>query len=162
MHSKILQIGREPIAKDDYRTPDDYMENSDDFADYIGDEITGDERQECVGKFADMVKDVFTPVGRDTLAYRGKDALKAFKQKWADKIRSLADGLTTENMLQKQRLFNIEEITKRTHLDSDYRVDITGWCDGVAYPLGELFEFADSQLEEGDRIFIGAVIDYHY
>lgn len=161
MHSNIYQISSQPISKEDYANPSRYYENSDDFADYIGDEVPDEEREDYIGWFADSVKDVFTAVGDGVLAYKGKEALQAFKQKWADRIKEVANELTADNLFKVQSLWRIGEMTKRTHLESSYRVDIDGWCGGVAYPFGELFEWANSQLEEGDHIYIGAIIDYH-
>lgn len=161
MHSNIYQISSQPISKEDYANPSRYYENSDDFADYIGDEVPDEERDDYIGWFADSVKDVFTAVGDGVLAYKGKEALQAFKQKWADRIKEVANELTTDNMFAMQ-LYRIGKIAEKTHLEIFSRVDIDGWCSGGAFPFGELFEYADSQLKEGDSIYIGAIIDYHF
>lgn len=162
MHSKIFQISSRPISKDDYASPSRYYENSNDFADYIGDEVADEDRENEIGWFANVVKDVFTAVGDGVLAYKGKKALQAFKQKWADGIKAVTNELTVDNLFMSTSLYRIGEMTTRTHMMSDYRVDIGDWCSGAAYPLGELFEYADSQLKEGDYIYIGAIIDYHF
>ncbi len=162
MHSKIYQISSQPISKEDYASPSDFYDNSGDFADYIGDEVLGEERENYIGWFAVSVKDVFTAVGDGVLVYKGKEALHEFKQKWADRIKEMANELTADNLLTELRLFSLREVTERTHVDISYRVTIEDWCGGVAYPFGELFEWANSQLKEGDHIYIGAIIDYHY
>ena len=162
MHSKIFQISSEPIDKENYNSPSDYYDNSGDFADYIGDELTDERREDAIGYLADLLKDVFTPSGRDTLTYKGEEALRQFKQKWADRIKAMANELTADNLFSEQRLYLIQSVATETHLRTAYRVDIQDWCGGVAYPFGELFEWAASQLKEGDRIYIGAIIDYHY
>lgn len=162
MHSKIFQISSKPISKDEYTSPETYYDNSGDFADYIGDEVKDEEdRDDYIGYFADVVKDVFTPVGRGVLAYKGEDAMRQFKQKWAAEIKRLSDELTADNMLCEQRLYRISKATAETHIHTSYRVDIEDWCGGCAYPIGELIEWAACQLKEGDRIYIGAIIDYH-
>ena len=161
-HSKIFQISTSPISKDDYRAPSAYYDNSGDFADYIGEEVNEEDRKVCINSFAEDIADVFEPVGNGVFRYKGKDALHAFKQKWADYIKKLADELTADNILKHHRLFRLCNATKETHIDTAYRVDIDEWTGAVSYPIGELFEFADSELTDGANIYIGAVIDYHY
>ena len=162
MHSKIFQISNKPIDKDEYASPSDYYDNSGDFADYIGDEIEGEDMDDSIGYLAALLKDVFTYEGGGVFVYKGADALWVFKQQWAEELQRLTAGLTPDNLLVGQQLYKIRATTKETHLRSDYRVDIAQWADGVAFPFGELFEYAASQLEKGDRIYVGAVIDYHY
>ena len=161
MHGKIFQIGRKPIDKEDYASPDMYYDNSSDFADYIGDAVDEEGRNYHIGWLGNQIKDVFTPVGDGVFAYKGEKALQAFKQEWADEIKKLTDGLTGENLFRDGNLYHIRAITKETHVGSAYRFDIGEWCDGVAYPFGELFEYAACKLKEGDRIYVGAIIDYH-
>ena len=162
-HSKIFQISSNPIDRDDWRVPEDYYDNSDDFADYIGDRVEGEEeRDEEIGHLADLVKDVFTPVGRGVLAYKGRTALLEFKVKWLEAIDRFTEGLTADNMSKEMRMYRLRSLTEETHLRSSFRVDIEEWTGGAPNALGELFVWAENELEEGDRIYVGAVTDYHY
>lgn len=161
MHSSIYQISSCPISEDEYASPDRYYENSGDFADYIGDEREDEERVDWIGIFAGIIKDVFTYEGDGEFIYKGEEAMRKFKQQWIDELLHKTAALTPDNMFKEQNLFRIGQLTERTHLNSSIRVDIDGWC-GCAYPLGELFEWADSKLKKGDRFYIGAVIDYHW
>ena len=162
MHSKIFQISSKPISKDEYTSPETYYDNSSDFADYIGDEVKDkEERDNCVGYLAHVLRGVFTAVGRDHLVYLGEDALRKFLQEWADDIKAKAAELTADNILSNQRLYNIRATTEETHLRTDYRVHIEEW-NGLPGPLGDIIEWAASQLKEGDSIYIGAIIDYHF
>lgn len=162
MHSKIYQISNKPIDKEDYQSPETYYDNSGDFADYIGERYNDEDREEGIGYLADLLKDVFEHKGGGVFRYKGSEAMEKFKQAWADEIRRMAGLLTADNLFKSQRLFNLRCITEETHLCTSYRVDIAGWAEGVAYPFGELFEYAASQLKKNDRIYVGAVIDYHY
>ena len=162
MHSKIFQISSKPISKKDYTDPSTYDDNSSDFADYIGVEVADDEREQYIGYLADNLKDIFTPVGRGVLAYKGEDAMRKFKQEWADAIKQQAEELTADNILCNYRLYRISNAIDATHIGTNYRVDIEDWCGGRADPFAELIEWAAYQLKEGDRIYIGAIIDYHY
>ena len=161
MHGKIFQISAEPISREDYVSPDDFYENSSDFADFIGEEVNGEVREDCVGYLAHDLRGVFTAVGRDHLVYLGDDALRKFLQEWADYIKAQAAELTADNIMNGMRLAKIRLTTKDTHRQSNYRAYIEGW-NGWAGPLADLIGYAANKLKEGDSIYIGAIIDYHY
>ena len=161
-HSKIYQISSKPIDENGYASPEMYYDNSDDFADYIGKKYEGKDRDEAIEYLADILKDVFEHKGGGEFRYKGREAMEKFKQAWADELRRLAGLLTPENLFKDHNLYLIRATCKETHLRSSYRVDIDEWCGSIAYPFGELFEYAASQLKAGDRIYVGAVIDYHY
>jgi hypothetical protein len=162
MHSNIYQISSSPISEDEYASPSRYYDNSGDFADYIGDAYEDDERLERIDNFANIIGDVFDYKGDGVFVYKGADAMRKFKQAWIDELKRQASELTADNMFVNLRLFHLEQLTKKTHVDASSRVDIDSWAGGVAYPLGELYEWANSKLNKGDRIYIGAVIDYHW
>lgn len=162
MHSNIYQISSSPISEDEYESPSNYYENSGDFADYIGDAYEGEEREEEIKDFASIIEDVFAYKGGGEFEYKGKEAMRKFKQAWIDELQSKVAALTPDNLFKEQNLFSIWQLTEKTHLDVSSRVSIAKWCGECAYPLGELFEWADSQLKKGDRFYIGAVIDYHW
>ena len=162
MHSKIFQISSKPISKDEYTSPETYYDNSSSFADYIGEEVEDEERRdECVGYLAHELRGVFTAVGRDHLVYLGKDALYSFLQEWSDDIKAKTAGLTADNILSNQRLYNLRATTNETHRRSECRVHIAEW-NGWAGPFMDIIEWAANELKEGDSIYIGAIIDYHF
>lgn len=162
MHSNIYQISSSPISEDEYASPSYYEDNSNDFADYIGDEYEGDEREEKIENFGSLISDVFTKKDVGVFEYKGAEALRKFKQAWLDELKRQTAALTPDNLLKENNLFRIGELTKETHLNASSRVDIEDWGGGVAYPLGDLFEWAENKLKKGDRIYVGAVIDYHW
>lgn len=158
MHSKIFQISSKPIDRDDYKCPDDYYDNSSEFADYIGDEMKGERREECIGYLALNLSDLFSYDG-EAFVYKGNDAMHAFNKKWIDAIKESAGDLTDENLLFN--LYRLRKLTKSTHKESSFRFDIEEW-NGWAGPMYDIVDYAASRLKEGDRIYVGAVIDYHY
>ena len=162
MHSNIYQISKSPITEEDYSDSQTYWDNSSDFADYIGEAYEGKERDEKIENFAGIIEDVFAYKGGGEFVYKGKEAMRKFKQTWIDELQYKVSALTPDNLFKVQNLFHIGQLTEKTHLYVGSRVDIAEWCGGCAYPFGELFEWADSQLKKGDRFYIGAVIDYHY
>lgn len=159
MHGRIFQISTKPINKEDFCTSDYFYDNSSDFADYIGDEIEGKEREGDIKEFADLVSDVFTLKGKDVLVFKGTDALNNFLKVWVDKIKSAALDLDTNNILRLSTLYNIRSLTENTHLASYYRVALED--DGYASPLADLFTNMAESLKKGDCLYVGAVIDYH-
>ncbi len=161
MHGKIYQISLAPIGKGDYASPSDYYENSDDFADYIGDELEDDERESSLSSFANNVSGVFSACGDGVFVYNGDDALLQFSQKWIDRIKEMANGLDPDNFLSNDRLYHLSSVTTRTHPDLYMRVHIMDW-NGYAGPASDLFEWARYHLKEGDKIYIGAIIDFHF
>lgn len=162
MHSNIYQISSRPISEDEYASPSRYEENFGDFADYIGDAYEGEEREDEIENFVGIIEDVFAYKGGGEFEYKGKEAMRKFKQAWIGELQSKVAVLTPANLFKAQSLFCLRQLTENTHLDVSSRVDIAEWCGDCAYPLGELFEWADSQLKKGDRFYIGAVIDYHW
>ena len=162
MHSNIYQISKTVICPDEYATPSTYEDNHSDFADYIGDAYEGKEREDRIENFASIISDVFKYKGDGVFEYKGKDAMRKFKQAWCDVLMRKAAELTPDNIFKDMRLFRLGQLTEKTHLGTSSRVDIEGWAGGAAYPLGELYEWADCLLKKGDCIYVGAIIDYHY
>lgn len=160
MHSKIFQISKSPIDKEDYASPCYYYDNSDEFADYIGDEEEGEFREDCIKYLAKWLSDLFSYDGK-AFVYKGKDALQEFKRKWAEAIKDLASGLTADNILSDGNINKLKALARETHLDTSFRFDIEEW-NGWAGPMHDLIDYAEYNLKSGDRIYIGAVIDYHY
>ena len=162
-HSKIFQIGSKPVKEEDYESPEEFYENSHDFADYIGYEMTGDDRRECIEYLAERLSDLFTlDKKRYALVYKGEEALQKFKEEWAAAIRKAALEITPDNLLESSPRWQMRSICRETHLMSSYRVSIEEW-NGCAGPLGDLIEWvAYSKFKAGKKLYVGAVIDYHY
>jgi hypothetical protein len=163
-HSRIYQISSKRIAKDDYASPSDFYNNSSDFADYIGDEIYDeDDRKEDIKHLADVLSDLFDlSDDGNALVYKGKEAMKKFQQEWADAIRQAAQEITAENVLESSPRWKIRSISEETHLQTSRRVSIEGW-NTCASPMDELIEWvAYRKFKAGKKIYVGAVIDYHY
>lgn len=163
-HSRIYQVSSKRIAKYDYATPDDFYENSGDFADYIGDRIDDkDDRKEDIRHLAETLSDLFDlSDDGNALVYKGDEATKKFKQDWADAIRKAAQEITADNILELSPRWKVRTICNETHLMTSRRVNIEEW-NGYAGPMDDLIEWvAYKKFKAGKKIYIGAVIDYHY
>lgn len=157
MHSKIFQISVKPIDEDCYSEPCDFYDCSADFADYIGEEVADDERADQISYLAETFKDLFDREG-DALVYNGK--MKAFQKQWAAEIARTAKALTAETVLDWHRRCQLRSVLKKTHLYTSYRFKIEEW---TSYPdtPAELVSYVASKMKKGDKLYIGAIIDYH-
>lgn len=156
MHSNIFQIGLNPMNVDDYVHPDEFYENSNDFADYIGDEYEGEDRAVKIQWLAEEFPDIFDIDG-EVLIYKG---LGNFLKEWSEKIQEIANGLTEGNILKDINLYRMKSITERTHHDIYSRFFIEDW-NGWAGDCADFISWL-ATLEVGTRIYVGAVIDYHF
>lgn len=162
MHSKIFQINCRPISKDERMNPNQFYDNSWDFADYIGDEVKDEsDRKRYIDNVASMLEGVFTLNDDYSLTYMGEDALRKFLEEWADELRCLTASLCADNILKAQNLWKVRQCCTDTHKGTSYRFYIEKW-NGWAGPFENMIDFAHSQLKKGDRIYVGAIIDYHY
>jgi len=157
MHDKIFQIGLKPISKEDYVSPMAFYENSSDFADYIGDEYSEKERLETAEHLAKIFPELLDYVGDGTLQYKG---MGTFLQDWVDEIKRQASEMTANNILKDIRLFKLSKLTDTTHRGLNSRFYIEDWNE-LAGPATDLIEFLARQ-KEGTRLYVGAVIDFHF
>lgn len=163
-HSRIFQVSIRPIEADDYASPSDFYDNSGDFADYIGDEVEGDDRLEDIDNLAHKLIDLFTldEPGGDTLTYRGDDAMAAFTQRWAAAISDAAGKVTARNILDWQGRYDVKTVCEEAALNTSYRFKIEDWNGDYADTPAELVCYVASNMRKGDKLYIGAVIDFHY
>ena len=158
MHSKIIQIATAPIKSVDYCTADQFYENSSDFADYIGDELYGDIRKKIIAHVAYTLSELFTQDG-EALVYNGK--VKSFIRKWYSAIKKEAKKLDSTKF-DTINLHKVKQTISETHIGTAYRFYIDEW-NGYAAPCSDLIDFVSSMnLKKGDKLYIGAVIDYHW
>lgn len=160
MHSQIYQLATKPISEDNHVSPEYFYENHEPWADYIGDVFKGERRDECIGYLADLLEDVFKHEGGGVFTYLSDDALRKFLTEWAAELRRRAE-LTADNILKDQNLWKLRHCCTDTHKDTSKRFYIEEW-NGWAGPFEDVIDWAASQLKKGDRIYVGAVIDYHY
>ena len=162
-HSRIYQVSSRPVKKDDYVSPECFYDNSSDFADYIGDRQEGYDRKDDIKDLAELLDDLFTlDEKRNALVYKGEEALQKFKEAWAAAIRKAAREITADNVLESAPRWNVRSICSETHLQTPRRVHIEEW-NGCAGPIDDLIEWLTCQkFKAGKKLYIGAVIDYHY
>lgn len=156
MHSRIYQIGLKPFEPEDYASPEWFYEGSDDFADYIGDEITGDARLQNIKCLQSCFEEIFDLDG-ETLVFKG---FGNFIREWSDYIKSLVEQIK-DDKYDQFLIWRIGNATKETHLETASRFYIEYW-NGHPGAADDLIDFLQHQVKPGDKIYIGAVIDYHF
>lgn len=161
-HGKIFQIGLEPIPAEKHVKPDHFVEHCEDYADYIGDAREGDERQECIDYLAGVIRELFIHMGGSLFVYKGPKALKAFKRKWAAAIHKQARAVTVENLTKYNPRAMVRTVMYGTHHKNEDRYVMHFWTGEAAEPLSDFVEMCEELLQEGQPIYIGAVIHFHY
>lgn len=161
-HSKIFQVSEAPIDNDDYKCSLDYYDNHQEFADWIGDEVKDEEeRKKYIEWLVKELDGTFSMGENDTLVFNGKKPLNKFLEAWANKLQELAKSITKDTITSSPALSDLRNVVSGTHKNSDYRFDIESWT-GYAAPLCEFIDFIANRLKKGDKVYIGAIIDFHY
>ena len=99
MHSRIFQISKMWIEKENYLNEDTLHQGDGSFYDYCA-EIDDEERKEDIRYLVNtaLPKDMFELVGDDTIRYIG--GVEQWKENFVTNIRKKAEAITTENMLE--------------------------------------------------------------
>ncbi|MFK2479844.1 hypothetical protein ACIXTT_23145, partial [Bacteroides fragilis] len=99
MHSRIFQISKMGIEKENYLNEDTLHQGDGSFYDYCA-EIDDEERKEDIRYLVNtaLPKDIFELVGDDTMRYIG--GVEQWKENFVTNIRKKAEAITTENMLE--------------------------------------------------------------
>ena len=97
MHSKIFQITRTRVDKDNYLNEDTLMQGDDSFFDYCA-EIDDEERQYHIDNLVNNIlpKGMFEFVSDDTIRYNGGAA--QWREDFVADIRSRAEAVTPESV----------------------------------------------------------------
>jgi len=157
MHADIIQITRTRVEDYAILTEDTIEPHG--IIDYTRN-ITEESRKESIAWFVKMMGGMFTLIGEDELVYNG--GLDKFKKEWADRIHEAAAAVTADNILDwVGARYQLEKLTKNPLQSSTlFYFDEEGHAD-YAEESEELISFI-SNLKEGNHLFIGGVIDYHF
>lgn len=156
MHAKIFQIGTNSISEEEYVEPKLFCESSYCFADYVGDIITGQAREESIKSMVHTLG-VFDYDGT-SLVYKGSDQ---FVKDWSNEIKNKAKSIDWSSSNYNLELHEMSRLLHETHKESTSRFFIEEW-NGWAGPASDIIDFVRKHLQIGDKLYIGAVIDYHY
>ena len=159
MHSKIFQVSATPINADNYTSPEFFYDSCSGWADYIGEPCEGDERKDCIKHLQSRFSDLFDlDETGEVLIYKG--GLDEFKKEWAEAIRNAAAQINEDTVLKWSKRRDLVRACEETHLETSYRFSIEKW-DTYAHAAKEFVEYIADTLKVGDKVYIGAVIDFH-
>lgn len=126
MHSRIFQISKMWIEKENYLNEDTLQQGDGSFYDYCA-EIDDEKRKEDIRYLVNtaLPKGMFELVGDDTMRYIG--GVEQWKENFVTNIRKKAEAITTENMLEfvgpvyqlEKALENPLDIAYHFYLDGD-------------------------------------------
>lgn len=157
MHARIFQLSTRPINKNNHLLPAELYENSESFADYIGDRLINKERENAIEAMVNTLSEVFDYDGKN-LIYKGCDK---FMQDWMNDIKNKAKSLDWSSNTFFTDIYRLGRLLHETHRESASRFYIEEW-NGWAGPASDLIDFVSKHLKIGDKLYIGAVIDYHF
>lgn len=159
-HGNIYQLATKPIADDKKITPDEFYDNHDAYADWIGDEEEGEEREVCIRYLASELQGMFDLDEEEgVLVYKG---IGNYLQEWVDAIHEKAQAITVENVLNYLPRATLKDVLNGTHKDNTDRFVIEEYCGRCAEPMADLIEFVKDSMKPGDKLYFGAIIDFHY
>lgn len=156
MHSRIFQISREPISKDEYISEADFYDNGfiGNIADYVSDDTDRESDIEWLKQrlegVADFNGDSFTI----------KDQRKYFEKSFSDFLEAIKDIslLTFEDFCTDANDFNY----KMYKLESAYRDEFEFYINDIGGYGTEPFDDFMRRAKNGDVLYIGATLDYHF
>lgn len=151
MHSRIFQLTKEPVAKNEWLTEEDFFES--DFIGSVADYVKTQpeiERQEDVEWLVQGTKGIFALEGEKVRVLPG--AKHAYFAERYNQFKEKADSLTLDDFCCGNGTWELCETIQEKF--SFYIYDeYGGWK-----PL-DLFV---REVEEGDVFYIGGIVDYHF
>lgn len=162
MHSIIFQISDQPIAKDE-RIGIDHIEGGDMTSFDYAYENSEEEREECIHDLVERIlpKGMFT-LGEDgeTLIFQG--GFTEWRKSYLDIIRGKVEEIDEENIMKwVGPAYQLQKAILNP-LDTD-ALFITDFANGyrLAERSRELMTIIEN-LQTGERLYIGAVVGYHF
>ena len=156
MHSKIYQITKKELTRDEYLTSSDFDEvNISDFADYT-DDIDEDEEEDAMKRLDCTLRGVFTREGR-VLTYQGADG---FVSDWISGIKSRVAQLNPDTVKNWMEMWKMKQLFEDTHREANERFSYDGSCTD-AEPLGDFIREVYINAKPGDKFYIGGIVDFH-
>lgn len=161
MHSKIFQITKTRVDKDNYLNEDTLMQGDNSHFDYCA-EIDDEERKENIAYLVDSIlpKGMFELTSDDTILYKG--GAEQWKEDFVADIRRKAEAITTDKVQEWiGPVYQLEQALKNP-LDTGY------WFytdeESLQSYAEQSYEFMREvcTFEVGTTLYIGGVIDYHF
>lgn len=166
MYSSIFQVGLKPIVSDEFITPDYFYDELHTFADFIDDEVEGDERKKEIRLLAKELSCVFDfDEENECLIRKGNADFEKFSHDWIAEIRDVANRIDdNSNTLCDAWSFGtyrLKKLLDNTHIGSYCRFYIDDYVEYAA-SVKELVGYGKQVMKEGEKLYFGAVIKFHF
>lgn len=160
MHSKIFQLSTEPISKEDYKTADDYVDTGFmQIADYT-DDMDDEDRESCIDWFSKYLASG-AELKNGVLEIKDKKKLLEGQFQTFRKTAGLLQYVSLDDFCEPEFSKGTEDLGYLMYtLDAAYSDKYGYYVDIDDYPA-PLSDFL-RRAHNGDRYYIGAVIDYHF
>lgn len=160
MHSKIFQLSTEPISKEDYKTADDYVDTGFmQIADYT-DDMDDEDRESCIDWFSKYLVSG-AEIKNGVLEIKDKKKLLEGQFQTFRKTAGLLQYVSLDDFCEPEFSKGTEDLGYLMYtLDAAYSDKYGYYVDIDDYPV-PLSDFL-RRAHNGDRYYIGAVIDYHF
>lgn len=160
MHSRIFQITKEQVARENYLNEDTLVQGDGSHIDYCA-EISAKEREQSIVCLVDDVlpKGMFTRLGANILRYNG--GMEQWKEQAIANIHEKLAALTPEKYFCGSRFYDLKE-TVVNPFDTGFLFYMDTAGEQSVSETSYDFMFYVSGLEEGTLLYIGGVIDYHF
>lgn len=158
MHSRIFQVDRGPIQRDEWPNEDAVVENSrSSLIDYAFTLKDDEERKRNIANLANLIGGMFA-LNIDGISMTYKGGMEEWRKSYVAHIITTAESLNSENVFNSLQLFNLQKAIKHP---LPYNLFILG-DDEFAIDSVEFMEWVDRRFKVGDILYIGAVLDYHF
>ena len=152
MHSRIIQLSKEPIKKEDYIQEEDFYDSGfiGTVADYVSDET---DREDDINWFiqAYQLESQFNKED-DSLIITKEYILSQF-QKNFDELKSKVNKMSLEDFIDPIKSYGLQSI-----------IDGPGgfYIDSKEYGLMTFDTLLRRLLEKEEKFYIGGTVDYHF
>lgn len=154
MHSSIFEIRTERIEREDWMTEDVLYDDAN--IDYVEPFDDEQRKEEIKGLVNDVLpQGMFTLVGDDVLVYNG--GAEEWEKKMAAEIRKKAATIG-DDIYGWSSTYRETRKLMNNPLDTTYRFVL--WNNTISDNSYELM-YMVSTLKEGEKLYVGAVFDYH-
>ena len=156
MHSRIIQISKSPITKDDFIVKDgfdleDYGRFGIDYIDDLEDSSRKDELKDMESMFPVQI---FKVKGENAVIY--KDNVSELLTLCVSKIKELVKNTDVDNFFDGDS-YRLSSLLKKPFTNNLFEFD------GCLYSSMNLIKYLlKNNFSNGDTLYIGNILDYHH
>lgn len=157
MHSSIILIDKCPIEEGTEIYPEDIEDNLG--VRYSTRLKKPSQRKRLQEFLKELPEGMFELENENELVYKG--GMEEWKARWIAKLKYKANHLNLENCLELKTQYDLRNCLKNA-LDTDILFVIPYYGDyGITFKSTKFMELIN-ELQPGECVYIGNILDYHY